>query len=214
MAGDLPPTPRGYEARQVVSALQKAIRRSDVHAALYWAYELDRAGLGNWLWKRLRIIAVEDVSPLALGLVADVKALNDEWKDAQRNRSDGHEILFVTRAVISLAIAPKSRIVDWAVWHHANDHVERLEIPDEALDGHTLAGRRMGRGEQFFIDEASRLVEFDDDLAEIEGEYRALAQRMVDKDPDQPHNPWRAPTPANPEQGDLFPTPNVGTAHS
>lgn len=113
-ARDIPPTRRGYDAREVVSALQKSVRRSDVDAALYWSVEMARSGLGAWLWKRLRIIAVEDCSPEAVGLVADVKALNDQWAAAQK-RSDGHEILFVARAVISLATAPKNRVVDWAV---------------------------------------------------------------------------------------------------
>src|SRR4051794_35659972 len=57
---EIPPTSRGYDAREVVSALQKSIRRSDPDAALYWGVELARSGYGAWLWKRLRIIAVED----------------------------------------------------------------------------------------------------------------------------------------------------------
>jgi hypothetical protein len=192
MAERIPPTARGYDAREVVSALQKAIRRSDPDAALYWACELAKSGFGPWLWKRLRIIAVEDCSPEAGGLVADVKALNDQWQAAQK-RPDGSELLFVARAAISLATAPKSRVVDWALWHHANDHVERREIPDEALDRHTLRGRRMGRDLEHFVDEASRVEPFDGDLRELEAEYRELARRRVAKDPTLPHNPWSAP---------------------
>ena len=69
-----PDTRRGYDAREVVSALQKAIRRSDLDAALYWGVELARSGYGNWLWARLRIIVAEDCSPEATGLVGDVHA--------------------------------------------------------------------------------------------------------------------------------------------
>lgn len=200
MSGQIPPTRRGYDAREVVSALQKAIRRSDPDAALYWGFELARSGFGAWLWKRLRIIAVEDCSPEAVGLVADVHALNAEWVAAQKGRSDGHEILFVARALISLAIAPKSRVVDWSVWRHANDHVPRREIPDEALDKHTARGRRMCRGDQHFLDEASRLEPWTGSLDDLEAGYREDAERMIAKDPDQPHNPWRG-------------SPNVGSAN-
>lgn len=194
MSKAIPPTRRGYDAREVVSALQKAIRRSDVDQALYWAFELHRSGLGAWLFKRFRVIAVEDCSPEAVGLVADVRALSDQYAAAQKSRGDGHEVLYVARAAISLATAPKSRVVDWAVWHHVNDNVERREIPDEALDGHTLRGRRMGRGEEFFIDEASRLKAWTGTLADLEAEYRELAERRVAKDPMLPENPWTGPT--------------------
>lgn len=194
MSPELPDTARGYDARKVVSALQKAVRRSDPDAALYWAFELHRSGFGAWFFKRCRVMAVEDCSPEAAGLVADVKALSDQYAAAAK-RSDGHEVLFVARAAISLATAPKSRVVDWAVWHHDNDNVERREIPDEALDGHTLRGRRRGRGEQFFIDEASRPEPFTGTLAHLEAEYRALGERRVAKDPTLPQNPWRSTTP-------------------
>src|SRR3954463_1432437 len=131
-----PPTRRGYDAREVVSALQKAIRRSDPDAAVYWSMELARSGLGHWLWKRLRIIAVEDVSPEATGLVADVWALYEQWVAEQKSRRGGG-LLLVARAAIALSIAPKNRVADWALIAHLGDHMERREIPDEALDMHT-----------------------------------------------------------------------------
>jgi hypothetical protein len=137
VTSDLPGTARGYDAHEVVSALQKAIRRSDPDAALYWTFELANSGLRNWLWKRLRVIAVEDCSPEAVGLVADINALNVQWQDAQK-RSDGHEILFVARAAISLATAPKSRVVDWAAWHHGLDHSSGARSPTRRSTG-TLA---------------------------------------------------------------------------
>jgi hypothetical protein len=56
------------------------------------------SGFGPWLWKRLRVVVVEDRSPEATGLVADVNALNDQWTAAQKGRGDGHELLFVARS--------------------------------------------------------------------------------------------------------------------
>src|SRR3954447_24802777 len=99
-----PPTPRGHDAYEAVSALQKSVRRSDPEAAAYWALEL--AGRhGHWLWKRLKTIAIEDVSPEATGLVADVRALHEQWA-----ASRGGDHLAVVRAAVALAIAPKSRV--------------------------------------------------------------------------------------------------------
>ena len=40
MAWNASPTVRGYDMKEVVSALQKAIRRSDDESALFWAVEL------------------------------------------------------------------------------------------------------------------------------------------------------------------------------
>lgn len=217
MAGraNFPPTRRGYDVREVVSALQKAIRQSDTHQALYWTYELDRSGYGNWAWKRLVVICSEDVGPGSTGLAGDIRALRENWREARKiNKQDPHtgeageEILYITHAVIALCNAPKSRVVDWAVWHHNNDHVERLEIPDEAYDKHTLKGRRLGRGALHFLEEATRLVHPADAamapgqkrpaipgdpeqrLAALEDAYEAAAERFIKKDPTQPVNPW------------------------
>ena len=55
MIDEIPPTRRGYDTREVVSAVQKAIRRSDPDAALYWGIEpRPPSGFGRWLWKRLK----------------------------------------------------------------------------------------------------------------------------------------------------------------
>jgi hypothetical protein len=208
---NFPPTRRGYEVREVVSALQKAIRRSDTNAALYWAYELDKSGFGNWCWKRLRVICSEDIGPAAPGLAADIRALHENWQDGRKAKG-GEEILYLTHAVVALANAPKCRVVDWAVWHHSNDYVERLEIPDVAFDRHTLKGRRQGRNRQHFIDEASLLVQpedrtgiadADERLHMMEDTLRDKAQRRInheehgiaidDESVGLPLNPWSGP---------------------
>src|SRR5688500_17325080 len=156
MAGrNMPKTKRGYEAYECISAFQKAVRRSQLNDGLYWAWELVRSNYGNWFWKRVRIIASEDFGMAAPpGFVADIKALNDNWKADQKNDPNG-SMLYVGHAVFLLCTARKSRAVDWACWSHNSDYVPRLEIPDEALDKHTSRGRRMGRGRHHFLDEAT-----------------------------------------------------------
>ena len=56
-------TVNGYDPSEVVSALQKCIRRAEIDDALFWAAELERSGMGWVLWRSLRIITAEDVGP-------------------------------------------------------------------------------------------------------------------------------------------------------
>jgi replication-associated recombination protein RarA len=197
---DLPPTGRGYDVRECVSAYQKAIRRSQVDDALYWGAELYKAGYPDWAWKRLRIIASEDVGVAApAGFQADIEALYARYVDFKRKlgtRASADEGLFwFTHATILAANAPKSRLVDLAFMHHASDSVPRREIPDEALDVHTRAGKARGRGWQHFLDESGRLIQPENansDLAALEAEYQDHFRRRIADDADQPHNPWRA----------------------
>ena len=70
-----PPTRHGYEPHEVVSALQKAIRRGQVNAALYWAAEMEQSGYTTWLWKRLLMIASEDVGRADPTLVSTIRDL-------------------------------------------------------------------------------------------------------------------------------------------
>ncbi len=182
------PTRRGYEAFDVVSALQKAIRRSDLDAALYWSTELSLSGYAAWAWKRVKIICVEDVGPAAPGVAADVHALHSWWKESGDRSSGG---MYLAHAVLLLANAPKSRVACWGVIYHGSDHVERRQVPDEAVDQHTSRGRQMGRGDQHFLDGGpSTLIQPEPgDLERLEAEHRENFRRLVAKDPSLPVNP-------------------------
>lgn len=191
-----PPSSRGYDLREVVSALQKAIRRSQVDEALYWATEMARSGFGNWCWKRLRIICSEDCGPANPGLAADIRALYDNYVDAvkakDKDAGPGEEYLFLYHAVIALSMARKNRVVDWAIWYHQSDNVQRMEIPDEALDKHTLRGKNLGRGQAHFINESSRLVQPGVDpiarIGQVEAWYLAEHVAANDGQPSFPKN--------------------------
>lgn len=167
-----PPTRRGREGFEIVSALQKAIRRSQPEQAAAFAIELAQSGYGAWCWRRLKVIAVEDCSPAATGLVSDVAALHEMWQESKGKDGD---LLAVARAAVALALAPKSRLVDWLVILYATDATPPVPIPDEALDMHTRRGRQMGRGRQHFAEEASRLREWAGDLASVEVDVRERA---------------------------------------
>ena len=166
MSDDELSTRRGYSAYEVVSALQKAIRRSDVDAALYWCTELGQSYL-PWLWKRLRIISSEDVAPTA-GVVAEIDALYQRYHEKIKSGDTDLGLYWAMQATVILATAPKGRLIDVA-WEHfveRSEKLERREIPDEALDGHTRRGRQLGRRYT-----NTKLIPFEGDLGALEQRY-------------------------------------------
>ena len=54
-------TKNGYNLDEVVSALQKSIRRGMEEESLYWANELAVSGYGQYLWRRLGVTVSEDI---------------------------------------------------------------------------------------------------------------------------------------------------------
>jgi replication-associated recombination protein RarA len=152
------PTPGGYLNGEVASALQKAIRRGDERGALFWASELDLAGYANYVWKRLRIIASEDVGLADTEAVLAVHALWQSWLEHKKQTKES-EPLHLLHAVCLLARAKKSGIVvhAWMAFYEGDRQAMAIEVPDHALDMHTARGRRMGRGRKHFVEEAGKL---------------------------------------------------------
>ena len=151
---DGPTTAKGYDLHEVISALQKEIRRCKEYEAVYWARELESLN-PKALWNRLKVIASEDIGladPLA-SLIVDV--LEKQYYDAVDRKNDSSR-LFLVHAVLYLARSPKSRMVDNLLAVVYNDE-NKLEIPDYALDMHTYRGRKMGRGLDHFFAEGAKL---------------------------------------------------------
>ena len=46
-------TKNGYRLDEVVSALQKSIRRGQEERALYWSYEIIHGGYIGYFWRRI-----------------------------------------------------------------------------------------------------------------------------------------------------------------
>jgi replication-associated recombination protein RarA len=172
-------TPDGHSIPEVVSALQKAVRRSEEEPACYWAMELFRTGFGEHCFKRLRIICSEDVGLAWPEGPAVIRALYDNYRDAIRGkRQNQGERLFLLHAVCLLCRAPKSRIIDNAVMYFSRE-TQLFEIPDEAVDQHTLRGKRQGRGVSHFFEEGTRLVP----EPTLEDPYRERAWEAVKRLP-------------------------------
>jgi replication-associated recombination protein RarA len=139
-------SPRGIPVDQLVSVLQKEIRRGNVDNAVLAAYEMlsTSADVAEHLWRRLKIIAVEDVGmgePLAPLLL---NCLHEN----SRTIPEGATMMAV-HAVRLLAIAKKDRTSA----EHADLVTAKVEsgelvvtVPDYALCVHTRAGQELGRG--------------------------------------------------------------------
>jgi replication-associated recombination protein RarA len=172
-------TPGGHLCGEVASALQKSIRRGEEREALYWATELELAGFGAYVWKRLKIIASEDVGLADSNVAVQVRALFENWQEVRKQTQPGYEgfyRVFMLHAVAVLARAPKSRMLDHALMMlYAGDR-PKLPIPDYALDMHTKRGRMRGRGIEHFLDEGSKLVN-----ETIEDPYREEGQAALRK---------------------------------
>ncbi len=154
-------TAGGLSAHECVSALQKHIRRGREEEAMAVFFEMARTGksLFTWAVNRLRIIAHEDIglaSPQAV--IFSSLALNDAEKWYPRKLSWK---LAVADVILMLSRAAKSREADHfqsAVSLEAVYHNRVPTIPDEALDKHTMRGKRMGRGVEPFVNEGTQLV--------------------------------------------------------
>ena len=153
-------TEHGFAADEVISALQKSIRRGLVDNALLLAWEMyvTSPEMEEMLWSRLGVISVEDVGAGNLNAPILVNTLFEMHKRYPRPSHD--RFLFPAHAIRVMASGPKDRttddMVNWA--KHSIGLGERLpEIPDFALDMHTRRGAEMGRDYRWFMDVASEV---------------------------------------------------------
>lgn len=174
-------TVSGHQFGEVASAFQKSIRRGLEDEALHWGIELDKSNFGEYAWKRIRIITSEDIGLAEPHLPAQIRALYDNWLDQRKKKDEKHgpERLFLVHAILLLVRARKSRLVDHALITYYGNH-EKREIPDYALDKHTMRGRHLRRGVAHFFSEGIHLenkVELEND-AKYEKQARETAMRQ------------------------------------
>ena len=154
-------TEHGFAADEVISALQKCLRRGMLDNALMlgWEMFLTSPEMEEKLWSRLCVIAVEDIgmgNPQAPVLVETLYQQHKRY-----DRPTGDRFLFAAHAIRVLAGSVKDRtsddMVNWAMRGMQMGALQP-EIPDIALDMHTLRGQKMGRDYRFFMEEASRVI--------------------------------------------------------
>lgn len=174
-------TEHGFAADEVISALQKSLRRGLLDNALLlgWEMFLTSPEMEEKLWSRLCVIAVEDIgmgNPQAPVLIETLYQQHQRY-----DRPTGDRFLFAAHAIRVLATSVKDRtsddMVNWA--KNAVALGERLpEIPDIALDMHTRRGQEMGRDYRFFMEEASRVIP---EINDKDQRYRDWIIRALDE---------------------------------
>lgn len=153
-------TRNGLNGDEVISALQKSIRRGKERDACEFAYEMyiTSPQFEEKLWRRLLAISVEDIGMGNTNAPIFIHSLNQMRKEFQYNEAD--RAMFFVHAIRYLCQSEKDRSSDLlkniVIKNFAMGYVP--EIPDIALDKHTTRGKNMGRGSEHFLNEASIVI--------------------------------------------------------
>lgn len=131
----------------VLSALQKSIRGSDVNASLHYAARLVEAGDLPSLARRLTVIAYEDI-----GLAnPDAQIHTVTALEAAKSIGFPEARILIANVVIDLALSPKSNsayvAMDKAI---ADLHKSgTLQIPRHLRDGHYSGSKELGNAQDY-----------------------------------------------------------------
>lgn len=169
-------------ADQVISALQKEIRRGNTENAALLAYEMHLTSpeMEEKLWHRLMVISVEDIGYGDLNAPNLVMTLYRMFQHFPPGAVD--RPLFSIHAVRYLCGCRKDRSSDELanVLRHGTERGEAApRIPDYALDMHTAQGQAMGRGLEHFFKEGARVAP---ELPDRDTSYRERLLKMLGLD--------------------------------
>lgn len=152
-----PLTQKGYSLFEASSALQKSIRRGNEKEALYWGWELELSNYGKYFWKRMIIISVEDIGPATQDAHLHINSYQKSYEDLKKRKSN-ETALMIGAAIIYLCRCKKSRLYDWGKCYMVDTHdFHNLEIPDYALDIHTLRGKQGGKTIRDFFETGCKI---------------------------------------------------------
>ena len=163
-------TPNGYEFSEVASALQKCIRRGNEELAMYFAIEMIAGGYADYMWRRLTIIASEDIGiadPFCAVLINALRQNAEVSRGNAKKMELNDQLEPLQEAILYMCRTQKTRYGDdfMCYVNTRRNRGWKPEIPDEALDMHTKRGKLKGRGEINFCQEGAMLS----NEAKIEG---------------------------------------------
>ena len=151
-------TTNKYDYFEVLSALQKTIRRGEEENALFWAFELLESGYKEQMTNRLITIAYEDIGVESKeSVLLALRAIDDFNKFFPKNPFQ----LCLATAIMAMCRAEnKTRDADYlqAKILYERRQGKKIDIPDVALDKHTIRGKIMKRGVEHFIKEGCKLL--------------------------------------------------------
>ncbi len=196
-------TESGYLLGEVISALQKEIRKANEEEAMFWALELVPR-YEQYLWKRLTVIVNEDISIANPTLLMLVPIQSQVYANFREEGRDGSARLVLANVILAMCRSPKSRIADHFQCAVLQDKVHSPNtkpIPDYALDKHTSAGRKMGRGVDHWLEEGCSLTPTSD----VDDPYEERAAEWWSS-PNFEKVEWgkRSRKSQTPIQGDMF----------
>lgn len=175
-------TENRYPLDEVVSALQKSIRRGLEQDAMFWASEMETR-YPDYLWKRLQIISIEDIGiaePQTVLYVAEMRKIYAELKkeyDKEPEKKARSFRMALANAILSMCRAKKSRIGDefQIVIYGRRGAGWTPEVPDFAIDMHTRRGRQeLKRGATHFWTEGVRI----ENEGQVENPYTQEAVKI------------------------------------
>jgi replication-associated recombination protein RarA len=152
-------TVNGFAVDELRSILQKSVRRGLVEEAALAAYELfvNGAETEEVLWRRLEIIATEDIG---LGLINAPAIIESLYRQASRMLDRGDRWIYCAHAVRLLATAPKDNMsMELAGWTQAvtQNGDRKPVVEDFMVDLHTRRGAEMGRDLAHWWNEGAQL---------------------------------------------------------
>lgn len=158
-----PFTQNGYPLDEIISALQKDIRRGNEEQALYWCLELTPR-FEAYLWRRLLVICNEDIGIANPDILIQIAALRLQFFEFRDEGKDGTCRLILANAIMLMCRSPKARTADHLQRVVTQQWLDealdgRRSIPDYALDKHTRRGKQLGRGFDHWVDEGCLLAQ-------------------------------------------------------
>ena len=147
-------TQHGFNDDEVISALQKQIRRGVEDDALYWALEICSNGRNTSGFNRLKnlltTITYEDIGLGNPEVVFQVSIALRDMKKMYDNKNETWKSI-LSYIVLLLCRTEKSRITKHFakyiddVWTNRTPEEMEIEIPDYAVDMNTSQGNALGR---------------------------------------------------------------------
>jgi len=164
-------SPRGHNGYELLSALQKLIRRSMEQEALYVFYEMEAMGCYHIAKNRLMITVYEDcglANPELLNSIPVHISTMDKWYKA----NNGAWRLVLGNIILMACRGKKTRLADNFVsataFEMVNGKTYDFNDPkyDFIFDKHTKKGKSMGRGVEHFFEHAITIIESEHELCE------------------------------------------------
>jgi replication-associated recombination protein RarA len=137
-------TIHGLRSDEVRSALHKHVRAGRVEQAIRAAIELARTDAEHEaeMWRRLQVLAAEDVGMGDPQAIVVVRALHEAALDTEPGAYD--RLVFTGQAAGYLAVAAKDPVFGELMQVVLHEELTP-EVPDEAVDIHTRRGQEAGR---------------------------------------------------------------------